>query len=64
MLTNIAIDNPMPYVALARGDDYYVFRYEKGNEAELVSTIMEYADSADLNFTWLDVLLILRRLKV
>jgi len=64
MQTRIALENPMPYVALARGDDCYVFRYEKGNEAELLSTLMDYAEDADLNFTWLDVLLILRGLKV
>ncbi|HUS57756.1 MAG TPA: hypothetical protein VM141_03810 [Planctomycetota bacterium] len=54
----------LPYIALNRGRDYFIFRYSKGNEAELISTIVEYAQNEDLNFTWSDVLLILRRLKM
>jgi len=54
----------LPYIALNRDRDCFIFRYSKGNEAELISTIVEYAQNEDLNFTWSDVLLILRRLKM
>ena len=60
----IATDRFMTCVALTRGDDHYVVRYEKGNETKLLSTLVDYAESKDLNFTWLDVLLIMHRLKV
>jgi len=64
MHTRPAIESPTACVALSRGNDYYLFRYEEGSEAELLSTIIEYAGAPDLNFTWLDVLLILHQLKV
>ena len=54
----------LPYIALNRDSDYFIFRYSKGNEAELISTLVEYAQDEDLNFSWVDVLLILRQLKV
>ena len=44
----------LPYIALNRGNDYYIFRYSKGNEAELISTLVEYAQNKDLNFTWME----------
>ena len=55
---------PLVCVALQRADDHYVFRYEKGNEAKLLASLIDFAENDDLTFTWVDVLLIMRRLKV
>ena len=54
----------MTCVALKRGEDHYVFQYERGNESELLAALMDCAENDDVTFTWLDVLLIMRRLKV
>jgi hypothetical protein len=59
----MTLDRPLPYVALCRGGDHYIFRYEKGREAQLFSTLVELAENEDLNFTWLDILLILHEVK-
>jgi len=60
----IALNLSLPYVALARDKDYYLFRYTKGNEADLISTLIDYAEDERLNFTWLDVLLIMHQMKL
>ena len=64
MRLSTTLDRPMRYVAIARGRDRYVLRYEKGGEAKLLSTLIEYAGDKDLNLTWLDVLLIMHKLKL
>jgi hypothetical protein len=57
-----SVQKPLPYLAVSRGGHKYVFRYEEGNEGKLITTLLEYADNPELNLTWLDVLLILRKL--
>ena len=58
------LDRPMPYIALNRNHEYFIFRYEKGQEARLISTLIDCAENDELNFTWTDVVLILRQMKV
>ena len=59
-----ALETPMQYVTLCRGDHFYIFRYLPETESELVDALTECAENENLNFTWLDVLLIMRRLKL
>ena len=54
----------MTSIALKRAGNHYVFRYERGNESELLAALIDCATNDDMTFTWLDVLLIMRRLKV
>jgi hypothetical protein len=64
MNSQITPDACLASIELARGDDYYVFRYEHGNEAELLAALLDLAEDDNHSFTWLDILLILRELNV
>jgi len=59
MRDRMAVDNHLACITLTRGREHYVFRYEEGREAELFSALIDTAQDEDLNFTWLDVLLVL-----
>ncbi len=58
------LETPMQYVAISRGDHFYIFRYQPQTESELVDALIDCAENESLNFTWLDVLLIMRKLKL
>jgi len=64
MRNRLLRDRSLPCVALGRDKEFYVFRYRKGREAEFISTLVEYAENDDLSFSWRDLLLILRHMRL
>jgi len=57
-------ERSMPCVALGRGEDVYIFRYRKGREAELIATLVEYARNEEMSFSWSDLILILKEMRL
>jgi hypothetical protein len=49
---------------LSVGEHKYLFRYEKGNEAGLISCLMEYARDERFNLGWLEALMLIRKLNL
>jgi len=64
MRNRLLRDRSLPCVALGRDKDFYIFCYRKGREAELISTLVAYAENDDLGFSWKDLLLILRHMRL
>jgi len=62
MRDRMPVQEKISSVTLTRGGEHYVFRFEQGNEADLFSALVESAEDENLNFTWLDVLLVLHQL--
>jgi len=54
----------LPCVTLGRGKEVYIFRYRKGREAELIATMVEFARNKDLGFSWDDLILILKEMRL
>lgn len=44
----------MNALAIAHGDDRYIFLYADGRETDVMRQAGKYAANAELNFTWRD----------
>jgi len=51
------------YVAIIKDPHQYLFFYTPGDEAELFSTVMNYAKSKDFDLNWNDVVLFLGKMR-
>lgn len=46
--------NLVRQLSLVKGDHRYVFRYQAGREADIISSFAEMAADADQEFDWFD----------
>ena len=49
-------------LALARGEDCYLFVYDDGSRKELFETLCRFAIEPTLNFTWYDAAILCQRI--
>ena len=55
-------ETEQPFAMLTVGDHRYLFQYQKGQEAALISCLMDYARDDRFNLGWLEALLLIRQL--
>lgn len=49
---------PMNQIVLNKGDEKYIFRYERGREDELLDALIDQAKSKRTDFDWFDAAII------
>jgi hypothetical protein len=53
----------MDFVILVKGEHKYIFLFEVGCEEEVQHSLMDFADSADFNLDWPDILCIIKEMQ-